>query len=61
MNVNLEEMSMTIQVQAMETFDEFIFQTIEPYCEQVMRRKISKKVLEQALTEYFEKHPQNQD
>ncbi len=48
-------------IQAIETYEEFIFQTIRPYCELVMQRKISKKVLEQALTEYFENHPQNQD
>lgn len=35
-----------------ETMDEFIFTTIQPFCEDVMQRKISKKDLISALLLY---------
>lgn len=43
-------------LQVRETTDEFIFQTILPFCEERMERSISKRVLIDALTEYFAKH-----
>ena len=46
----------TVFVRARETYDDFIFETIEPYCNEVSQQKISKKILEQALTEYFKNH-----
>lgn len=43
-------------LQVSETTDEFIFQTILPFCEERMMRSISKQVLIDALTEYYAKH-----
>ncbi len=45
-------------IKAVETMDDFIFQTIRPYCELVSQRKISKEILKRALTEYFKNHPE---
>ena len=53
--------SVSIVTHAIEKTDEFIFKTVEPYCEQVTERKISKKILERALTEYFKNHPKEAD
>jgi len=36
-----------------ETEEDFIFTTINPWCEDVMQRKISKRDLERALALYF--------
>ena len=36
-----------------ETLDDFIFQTIRPYCEETTQRLISKHDLENALIQYF--------
>lgn len=44
-----------IIIEALETEDEFIFTTIRPWCEEKIQRKISKKDLELALTQYFNK------
>lgn len=39
-----------------ETHEEFIFETIRPYCENVVQMKISKRDLEQALLKYYGKN-----
>ena len=39
-----------------ETHEEFIFETIRPYCEDVVQMKISKRDLEQALLKYYGKN-----
>ena len=39
-----------------ETREEFIFETIRPYCENVVQMKISKRDLEQALLKYYGKN-----
>lgn len=46
-------------IKAVETMDDFIFQTIRPYCELVSQRKISKDDLKSALTAYFKNHSEN--
>ena len=50
-------LSLTKQVvtQVTEDIDNFIFTTIRPWCEEKEQRKISKRDLEQALTQYFGK------
>lgn len=50
------DFSTFIKLRAIETVDEFIFQTIRPFCEKRIERSISKQVLIDALTEYFAKH-----
>lgn len=42
-------------MKAMENENDFIFQTIRPYCENVIEKRISKKELELALLQYFNK------
>lgn len=39
-----------------ETREEFIFETIRPYCENVVQMKISKRDLKQALLKYYGKN-----
>ena len=46
-----------IVTQAVEEEDKFIFTTIKSYCEEITKREISKKDLEQALIQYFSKEP----
>ena len=46
---NGEEFTCKITMEAMETEDLFIFRTIQPFCERITERKISKKELEDAL------------
>lgn len=43
----------TVTQQVEETEDEFIFTTINPYCETVIKREISKKELARALEKEF--------
>lgn len=46
----MEDMSLyEIETRVQEDSENFIFETISPFCEQVLQRKISKKELEQAL------------
>lgn len=47
----VEELTM----KAIETQSEFIFQTIQPYCENITEQRISKRQLEEALLLYFNK------
>ena len=42
-----------IVTKVQETEDEFIFETVKSWCEEKTQRTISKKVLEQALLQYF--------
>ena len=51
----------SIIMQAKEKTDEFIFETVHPYCEQVTQCKISKRILERALIEYFQNHPEERN
>ena len=58
--MTMEEMSLnsmveTISMTVSEDAEKFIFETINPYCEEIAKRKISKKDLEKALTQYFSK------
>ena len=46
----------TIQVEAAEEYDRFIFKTIQPFCELATQREVKKEDLEQALIHYFPKH-----
>ena len=46
----------TLSEKVTETHDEFIFETIKSYCENVVNMKISKKDLEQALLQYYGKN-----
>ena len=46
-----------VATQVTEDIDNFIFTTIKPWCEEKEQRKISKRDLEQALTQYFSKEP----
>lgn len=44
-----EDLIHKIVMEAMETEEDFIFKIIQPFCEQVIERKISKKELVDAL------------
>ena len=43
--------------EASEDYDNFIFTTIQPWCEEKLQRKISKRIIEEALVQYFNKKP----
>lgn len=45
-----------ISTQVTESHEEFIFETIRPYCENVVQMKISKRELERALLKYYGKN-----
>lgn len=55
----IQNMYEIMTIKAVETMDDFIFQTIRPYCELVSQRKISKDDLKSALTAYFKNHSEN--
>ena len=44
-----------ITMKAIENESDFILQTIRPYCENIIEKRISKKELELALLQYFNK------
>lgn len=48
----MDSMLHEIITEAQETTEEFIFTTIQPFCEDVVRRKISKQELISALLLY---------
>ena len=48
----MDSMLYKITTEAEEAVDEFIFTTIQPFCEDVMQRKISKQELISALLLY---------
>ena len=50
-----------ILTRAIEKTDEFIFRTIEPYCNTISEIRISKSLLKRALTEYFGNHPEERE
>jgi hypothetical protein len=50
-----------IITRVVEETDKFIFTTIRPYCETVTQLIISKPLLERALIEYFENHPEERE
>ena len=54
----VKTISMNLSMQVREATDEFVFQTIKPFCEGIVECKISKKLLVKALTEYFQNHPE---
>ena len=55
MEFDISKMVEKIAMQAKENQEEFIFQTIQPYCENIIEQRISKKELELALLQYFNK------
>lgn len=55
--MSIDSMVQTIATKVTEDTEKFIFETIKPYCEEITKREISKKDLEQALTQYFSKEP----
>ena len=48
----MDSMTYKITTEVQETTDEFIFTTIQPFCEDVVQRKISKQELVNALLLY---------
>lgn len=48
----MDSMLYKITTEAQETMDDFIFTTIQPFCEDVVQRKISKQELISALLLY---------
>lgn len=52
-----ETLTKRVITQVTEDMDNFIFTTIKPWCEAKEQREISKRDLEQALTQYFSKEP----
>lgn len=48
----MDSMTYKITTEVQETTDEFIFTTIQPFCEDVVQRKISKQELINALLLY---------
>lgn len=51
----INEVIKELTMKAMENESDFIFQTIQPYCENIIEKRISKKELELALLQYFNK------
>ena len=49
----MNDLNNRILIEAIEKEEEFIFTTINPWCESVTERKISKRDLEGALDLYF--------
>ena len=52
----IENMAFSVHANAIENIDEFIFETVRPFCEEKMQQRISKEVLTRALKEYFSRH-----
>ena len=50
-----QDLTEKISKQVTESHEEFIFETIRPYCENVVQMKISKRELERALLKYYGK------
>ena len=50
----MDSMVYKITTEAQETMEDFIFTTIQPFCEDVIQRKISKQELITALLLYKE-------
>ena len=48
----MDSMMYKITTEAQETMEDFIFTTIQPFCEDVVQRKISKQELIKALLLY---------
>ena len=46
---------------ATETQEEFIFETIKPWCEEIVQQKITKRELKQALLKYYGKSDKPSD
>ena len=55
--ISINSMVETIATKVTEDTENFIFETIKLYCEEITKREISKKDLEKALTQYFSKEP----
>lgn len=55
MEFDITKMVETISTQARENQEEFIFETIQPYCENILQIKINKKELEQILLRGMQK------
>ena len=52
------EIHKTMEAKMSETVDNFIFEYINPWCEELIQHKLSKKMLERALLEYKDNHPE---
>ena len=52
----MEDIMNAVSHKVTEDFENFIFKTIQPYCEEVAEMKISKELLVRALLEYKENH-----
>lgn len=48
----MDSMIYKISTEAQETMEDFIFTTIQPFCEDIVQRKISKQELIKALLLY---------
>ena len=59
--LNVLHFTAEIETQCQETYDEFIFKQVKPFCENAVRMVISKELLVRALTEYFENHPEERE
>jgi len=45
----MDEYSTTIQIQLTETYEDFVYDTILPYCEEVTQLKLNKEELKRIL------------
>lgn len=59
--LNVFHFTAEIKTQCQETYDEFIFKQVKPFCEDAVQRVIKKDLLVRALTEYFENHPEERE
>ena len=55
--LSITSMVEAMAIKATEDTEKFVFETIKPYCDDVTKMEISKKDLEQALSQYFSKEP----
>lgn len=58
MEFNITKMVEEIAMQAKENQEEFIFETIQPYCENILQMKINKEELKQILLNSIQKPQQ---
>ena len=55
--ISINTMVEMIATKVTEGAEAFIIETLNPYCNEITRQEISKKDLERALTQYFNKQP----
>ena len=51
----ITEITNKISIKVTETQEEFIFETLKPWCEEIVQQKVSKQDLKQALLKYYGK------